>query len=58
MFKYCAYQIIRSRVSEGEQQRILSHCHENSYGGHFSSQKTAMKVLKSDFYCVTPRKIP
>ena len=35
---------------EGEQQEILSHCHENAYGGHFASQKTAMKVLQSRFY--------
>ncbi|RVW20255.1 Retrovirus-related Pol polyprotein from transposon 17.6 [Vitis vinifera] len=28
---------------------ILSHCHENACGGHFASQKTAMKVLQSGF---------
>ncbi|KAL6319127.1 hypothetical protein AAG906_011206 [Vitis piasezkii] len=32
-----------------EQQGILSHCHENACGGHFASQKTAMKVLQSGF---------
>ncbi|RVW18965.1 Retrovirus-related Pol polyprotein from transposon 17.6 [Vitis vinifera] len=31
------------------QQGILSHCHENACGGHFASQKTAMKVLQSGF---------
>ncbi|RVW33704.1 Retrovirus-related Pol polyprotein from transposon 17.6 [Vitis vinifera] len=30
-------------VPEEEQQGILSHCHENACGGHFASQKTAMK---------------
>ena len=35
---------------EEEQQGILSHCHENACGGHFASQKTAMKVLQSGFY--------
>ncbi|RVW18746.1 hypothetical protein CK203_098129 [Vitis vinifera] len=37
-------QIIRKCVPEEEQQGILSHCHENACGGHFASQKTAMKV--------------
>ncbi|RVW30559.1 Retrovirus-related Pol polyprotein from transposon 297 [Vitis vinifera] len=36
-------QIIRKCVPEDEQQGILSHCHENACGGHFASQKTAMK---------------
>ncbi|RVW58538.1 Transposon Tf2-12 polyprotein [Vitis vinifera] len=42
-------QIIRKCVPEDEQQGILSHCHENACGGHFASQKTAMKVLQSGF---------
>ncbi|WKA06915.1 hypothetical protein VitviT2T_024793 [Vitis vinifera] len=42
-------QIIRKCVPEEEQQGILSHCHENACGGHFASQKTAMKVLQSGF---------
>ena len=50
MFKYCADQIIRRCVPEEEQQGILSHCHENSCGGHFSSQKIAMKILQYGFY--------
>ncbi|RVW73698.1 Retrovirus-related Pol polyprotein from transposon 297 [Vitis vinifera] len=36
---------IRKCVPEDEQQGILSHCHENACGGHFASQKTAMKVV-------------
>ncbi|RVW14176.1 hypothetical protein CK203_109728 [Vitis vinifera] len=40
-------QIIRKCVPEDEQQGILNHCHENACGGHFASQKTAMKVLQS-----------
>ncbi|RVW64368.1 Retrovirus-related Pol polyprotein from transposon 297 [Vitis vinifera] len=43
LFKYCADQIIRKCVPEEEQQGILSHCHESACGGHFASQKTAMK---------------
>ncbi|RVW23640.1 putative mitochondrial protein [Vitis vinifera] len=42
-------QIIRKCVPEEEQQGILSHCHENTCGGHLASQKTAMKVLQSCF---------
>ena len=49
LFKYGADQIIRKCVPEEEQQGILSHCHENACGGHFASQKTAMKVLQSGF---------
>ncbi|RVW73024.1 Retrovirus-related Pol polyprotein from transposon 297 [Vitis vinifera] len=49
LFKYCADHIIRKCVPEEEQQGILSHCHENACGGHFASQKTAMKVLQSGF---------
>ncbi|KAL6312985.1 hypothetical protein AAG906_006903 [Vitis piasezkii] len=49
LFKYCADQIIRKCVLEEEQQGILRHYHENACGGHFASQKTAMKVLQSRF---------
>ncbi|RVW25170.1 hypothetical protein CK203_112500 [Vitis vinifera] len=38
-------QIIRKCVPEDEQQGIPSHCHENACGGHFASQKTAMKAI-------------
>ncbi|KAL6340645.1 hypothetical protein AAG906_010553 [Vitis piasezkii] len=49
LFKYCVDQIRRKCVPEEEQQGILSHCHESACGGHFASQKTAMKVLQSGF---------
>ena len=49
-YKYYADQIIGRCVPEGEQQGILSHCHENACGDHFASQKTSMKVLQSGFY--------
>ncbi|RVW28487.1 Retrovirus-related Pol polyprotein from transposon 17.6 [Vitis vinifera] len=49
LFKYCANQIIRKCGPEEEQQGILNHCHENACGGHFASQKIAMKVLQSGF---------
>ena len=50
LYKYCGNQIIRRCVLQGEQQGILSHCHENACGGHFASQITAMKVLRYGFY--------
>ena len=50
LYKYCVDQIIKRCVPEGEQQGILSHCHENACGGHFASQKTTMKVLQYGFY--------
>ena len=39
LFKYCADQIIRRCIPEGEQEGILSHCHDSACGGHFASQK-------------------
>ena len=50
MFKCCTDQIIKRCIPEEEQQGILSHYHENAYGGHFASQKTAMKIMQSGFY--------
>ncbi|KAL6310743.1 hypothetical protein AAG906_028226 [Vitis piasezkii] len=50
LFKYCADQIIRKCVPEQEQSGILSHCHDSACGGHFASQKTAMKVVQSGFW--------
>ncbi|RVW19322.1 Retrovirus-related Pol polyprotein from transposon opus [Vitis vinifera] len=49
LFKYCADTNIRKCVPEQEKHGILSHCHENACGGHFASQKTAMRVLQSGF---------
>ncbi|RVW12157.1 Retrovirus-related Pol polyprotein from transposon 297 [Vitis vinifera] len=51
-------QIIRKCVPEDEQQGILNHCHENACGGHFASQKTAMKVLQSGFTWPSLSKMP
>ena len=50
LFKYCADQIIRKCVPEGEQEGILSHYHDSACGGHFASHKTTMKVLQAGFY--------
>ena len=37
-------------MPEEEHEAILSHCHDSACGGHFASQKKAMKVLHSGFY--------
>ena len=37
-------------MPKGEQPGILSHCHDSACGGHFASQKMAMKVLHVGFY--------
>ena len=37
LFKYCADQIIKKCVPEGEQPGILSHFHDSAYGGNFAS---------------------
>ena len=50
LFKYCADQIMRKCVLEGEQEGILIHCHDSAYGVHFASYKIAMKVLQAGFY--------
>ncbi|RVW61979.1 Retrovirus-related Pol polyprotein from transposon opus [Vitis vinifera] len=53
LYKYCADQLIRKCVPEEEQQGILMQCHAYACGGHFSTQKTALKVLQSSFYWPT-----
>ena len=54
LFKYYDDQIIRKCVPKEEEQGILSHSHENACGGHFASQKTAMKILQSGFLLGIP----
>ncbi|KAH9791563.1 hypothetical protein KPL71_003800 [Citrus sinensis] len=53
LFKYCADQIVRRCVPESEIQNIISFCHEQACGGHFSAKKTATKVLQCGFYWPT-----
>ncbi|XP_059441924.1 uncharacterized protein LOC132174256 [Corylus avellana] len=50
LFKYCPDQIIRRCIPENDQQNVLSFCHDHACGGHFSSKKTAAKILQSGFY--------
>jgi len=50
LFKYFADQIIRHCIPQREVQSVLSFCHTLACGGHFSTNKTAAKVLQSEFY--------
>ena len=45
--------IIRRCVTESEQGKILNECHASPYGGHFSGERTAHRILKSGFYWPT-----
>ncbi|KAL6313359.1 hypothetical protein AAG906_001070 [Vitis piasezkii] len=47
LYKYCADQIIRKCVPEEEKQGILMQCNAYACGSHFSTQKTALKLLQS-----------
>ena len=53
LFKRGADMIIRRCVPESEQSRIMNECHASPYGGHFSGERTAHKILKSEFYWPT-----
>ena len=49
LFKYCPDQIMRRCVPNDEQVRILTFCHSEACGGHFSARKTADKICKLGF---------
>ena len=49
LFKRCYDLVTRRCVPQQEQHEILSKCHSSPYGGHFGSQRTTQKVLKSEF---------
>ena len=53
LFKRGADMIIRRCVPESEQGKILNECHSSPYGGHFSRERTAHKILQSGFYWPT-----
>ncbi|CAN6542446.1 unnamed protein product [Malus baccata var. baccata] len=46
-------QIVRRCVNESEFQSILTFCHSYACGGHFGTQRTALKVLECGFYWPT-----
>ena len=53
LFKRGTDMIIRKCVPETEQGKILDECHASPYGGHFSGERTAHKILQSGFYWPT-----
>ena len=53
LFKYCPDQLMRRCVPNDEQIRILTFCHSEACGGHFSARKTANKILQACFYWPT-----
>ena len=53
LFKYCPDQIMRRCVPNDEHIRILTFCHSEACGGHFSARKTADKILQAGFYWPT-----
>ena len=53
LFRRGAYLIIRKCVPKCEQSKILQECHASPYGGHFTGDKTAHKILQSGFYWPT-----
>ena len=53
LFKRGADMIIRRCVPENEQGKILDECHASPYGGHFSGERTAHKILQLGFYWPT-----
>ena len=45
--------LVRRCVPEEEQRDVLKACHDSDYGGHFSGDRTAAKVLQSGLYWPT-----
>ena len=50
LFKYCPNQLMRRCVSNDDQIGVLTFCHSEACGGHFSARKTADKILHASFY--------
>ncbi|GJZ81600.1 putative nucleotidyltransferase, ribonuclease H [Tanacetum coccineum] len=50
LFKQCADQIIRRRVTRDEAAQILRQCYSEPSGGHHGITTTARKVFKAGFY--------
>ena len=45
LFKYCPDQLMRRCVSNDDQIGVLTFCHSEACGGHFSARKMADKIL-------------
>ncbi|XP_016173179.1 uncharacterized protein LOC107615647 [Arachis ipaensis] len=53
LFKKCADGLLRRCISHEKGQEVLWHCHGSTYGGHFSGERTAAKVLQCGFFWPT-----
>ena len=53
LFKYCPDQIFRRCIPDNEISSVIKFCHSEACGGHFSSKKTAAKILQCGFYWPT-----
>ncbi|CAN6712704.1 unnamed protein product [Malus baccata var. baccata] len=53
VWKYCPDQIVRRCVPNSEFNSILAFCHSYACGGHFGTQRTALKVLECGVYWPT-----
>jgi len=53
LFKYCRDQIFRRCIPDNEVNKVIEFCHSEACGGHFSSKKTAAKILQCGFYWPT-----
>src|SRR3954463_16511082 len=53
LYKEGADGIVRRCIPEHGQKDILRQCHDIPYGGHHAGERTAHKVLQSDFYWPT-----
>ncbi|CAN6560248.1 unnamed protein product [Malus baccata var. baccata] len=53
LWKYCPDQVIHRCVHDSEFNAILTFCHTYACGGHFGTQRTALKVLECGFYWPT-----
>jgi hypothetical protein len=53
LFKYCPDQIFRRCIPDNEVSSVIKFCHSEACGGHFSSKKTAAKILQCGFYWPT-----
>ena len=50
LYRKGADMIIRRCAPEIEQGGIMEKCHASPYGRHFAEDKTAQKILQSEFY--------
>ena len=53
LFKYYPDQLMRRCVSNDYQIGVLTFCHSEACGGHFSARKMADKIMQAGFYWPT-----